>query len=160
MRKVFLLGCLLALVFVACNKKDNPEPPYDPYPQYQQDSTNIQAYLKANNITALQDSFGIFYKIVKRGEIKDTVRRTSNVTVGYKGYLLNKTQFDGKDTASFELPRLIPAWQIALPRIGKGGEIHIYVPSFYGYGTRATGSIPANSPLVFEIKLHDFTPAK
>ncbi|TDQ75745.1 FKBP-type peptidyl-prolyl cis-trans isomerase [Sphingobacterium yanglingense] len=45
----------------------------------------------------------------------------------------------------------------------EGAKFRIITPSYYAYGNRAAGSIPANSPLEFEIevlKLRDFNPPK
>lgn len=45
----------------------------------------------------------------------------------------------------------------------KGAKFRIITPSYYAYGNRSAGSIPANSPLEFEIevlKLEDFNPNK
>jgi len=39
--------------------------------------------------------------------------------------------------------------------IGKGGHIHLYIPSALGYGCQAAGPVPANSVLVFDIVLVD-----
>jgi len=59
-------------------------------------------------------------------------------------------------TVTFPLANLIPAWQIGIPLIGRGGEITLYSPSNLGYGNQSVGSIPARSVLVFEIDLIDF----
>jgi FKBP-type peptidyl-prolyl cis-trans isomerase FkpA len=48
---------------------------------------------------------------------------------------------------------LIIGWQIGIPYIQKGGKIRLLIPSYYGYGNRAAGSIPANSILDFTITL-------
>ncbi|MEY3433469.1 MAG: hypothetical protein RL131_1405, partial [Bacteroidota bacterium] len=42
---------------------------------------------------------------------------------------------------------------LGLPLINAGGKIKLYLPPSLGYGSRAVGSIPANSVLIFEITL-------
>jgi FKBP-type peptidyl-prolyl cis-trans isomerase len=37
--------------------------------------------------------------------------------------------------------------------IGKGGKIKMVIPSSLAYGPNANGSIPANSPLYFEMSI-------
>jgi FKBP-type peptidyl-prolyl cis-trans isomerase len=71
----------------------------------------------------------------------------------YTGTLLNGTQFDA-GTISYPLSQLILGWQIAVPKIGKGGRIKVVIPSSLAYGAQANGGIPANSPLYFDIVLN------
>ena len=44
-------------------------------------------------------------------------------------------------------------WQLALQRMRAGDKWIIYIPYTMGYGTRASGPIPAFSTLVFEVEL-------
>ncbi|HCZ37047.1 MAG TPA: hypothetical protein DHV26_14090 [Cytophagales bacterium] len=50
---------------------------------------------------------------------------------------------------------LILGWQIVLPSIPMGSKLTLYIPSGYGYGTSggASGAIPVNANLIFEIEL-------
>jgi FKBP-type peptidyl-prolyl cis-trans isomerase FkpA len=156
MKKVFLLGGLFLLVLVACSKKDDA-PPFDARAQYSIDSAKIEAYAAANNITNLKhDSLGIFYQIIQRGP-KDTINAAANVYVSYKGTFLDKTVFDSSDSARFDLNRFITGWRIGIPKIGRGGEINLFLPSFYGYGYQGSGKVPGNTVLIFNVKLKDFT---
>lgn len=105
-------------------------------------------------------------------------------TVNYSGKLLNGNVFDQTATdkpATFEIrsntsykypfvSTLIPGWIFAFApnNIGelkldgltqkglqKESKIHIMIPSRWGYGNQAVGSIPANSPLDFVIEVVD-----
>ena len=38
----------------------------------------------------------------------------------------------------------------------KGGSYKLCIPAALGYGDKATGPIPANSPLIFTVDLLDF----
>ena len=116
----------------------------------------IENYFSKNNITdAVKSDKGFYYKIVVPGTgVTPTV--CSNVTIYYKGSLLNGSVFDQTTTtaATFPLSRLIAGWQLGLPLIKSGGKIILYLPPSLGYG--AAGSppqIPANSSLIFEISL-------
>ena len=78
------------------------------------------------------------------------------VTVHYTGKLTDGTTFDssrGRDSATFPLGRLVPAWQVAIPYMGVGDTAEILVPAEMGYGARGAGPIPPASTLWFEIEL-------
>ncbi|MFY0254265.1 FKBP-type peptidyl-prolyl cis-trans isomerase [Chitinophaga sp. 30R24] len=155
MKRFFLLGGLFLVLLAACTKKDNL-PAYDAIAQYDTDSAKIVAYLAANNITDVKhDPRGIFYQIINRGDTKDSANAAAFVTVAYKGTLLDKTMFDSSDSLSIGLNQVIQGWTIGVPKIGKGGEINLFLPSIYGYGPNA-GRIPANSVLIFNVKLKNF----
>jgi len=75
------------------------------------------------------------------------------VVVNYVGKLTNGTIFDSGNNVSFSLGGLITGWQEGIPLIAPGGSITLYLPPSLAYGSRATGSIPANSNLIFKIDL-------
>ncbi len=100
---------------------------------------------------------GVQYKIVTSGPA-DGQRPTPDdvIRVSYQGSLLNGKVFDatkeGKP-ATFKLGGLIPGWVDALQQMRPGDTWIIYVPPSLGYGSEATGPIPANSVLVFRLTL-------
>ncbi len=86
----------------------------------------------------------------KRPGPKDTV------VVRYRGTLLDGTVFDeAENGVKFELNHVIAGWTEGLQFLGEGGSMTLYVPAELGYGKRATGSIPSNSTLVFDINLDE-----
>lgn len=117
-------------------------------------------YLAENNIMAEADPSGLFYEIEEAGT-NDRPTVNSDVTVSYKGSLLDGTVFDETDpgeTVTFKLSNLIMGWQIGIPKIGRGGSTKLYIPSGLGYGSfPPSGDIPPNSILIFEITLVDFS---
>ncbi|MCB9319072.1 MAG: FKBP-type peptidyl-prolyl cis-trans isomerase [Lewinellaceae bacterium] len=147
MKKHFLLVVLAALTMLAsgCLKLED---------QSAKDEKAIMDYIEKEGLVMEKDPSGLYYRIDDEGSGSNpTIYNT--VTVNYKGYLLNGSVFDetAGSPVSFPLANLIPGWQIGIPLIKKGGSILLIVPSELGYGTRNTGSIPANSVLVFEIQL-------
>lgn len=109
------------------------------------------SYAKSNSINYTTDASGILYEIITPGNsMRPTVNNT--ITVTYVGKLMNGNQFDA-GTITYALNQLIPGWQIAVPKIGVGGEIKVLIPSSLGYGSAGAGSIPGNAPLYFNIKL-------
>ena len=78
-----------------------------------------------------------------------------NISVSYKGTLKNGTEFDSSNDqrVNFNLNNLIPCWKDAIPILNVGETAKITCPSETAYGSRPLPSIPANSDLIFEIKL-------
>lgn len=120
------------------------------------DKALIEAYISDNQLNAQSTASGLYYVINKPGNDEHpTVYST--VTVAYKGYLLNGDVFDENLAYTERLGLLIQGWREGIPLIGKGGKIKLIVPSAMGYGGEQAGNIPANSVLVFDITLYNFT---
>jgi FKBP-type peptidyl-prolyl cis-trans isomerase FkpA len=79
---------------------------------------------------------------------------TSNVTVNYSGTRLGKAVFDDGQNETFSLSRVISGWKVMIPEMKVGGNMTMYLPSPFGYGTGGSGSIiPPNAILVFDVEL-------
>jgi peptidylprolyl isomerase len=101
---------------------------------------------------------GVKYRDLKEGE-GEPCPPGARVTINYTGWLTDGTEFDsGKRT--FDLNNLIPGWQEGIPGMKKGGIRKLVISPEKGYGSRVQGDgkIPANSTLIFEVSLIDFTP--
>lgn len=123
----------------------------------------VEDYLAEKAITdAIKDCSGLYYRILEEGS-GTAPAVCSNVTIRYKGELVNGMVFDETkatdEPRTFLLMELISGWKNALPRIKPGGVIQLFIPPSLGYGStlRRTpnGDIPANSVLIFEIQLLD-----
>ena len=83
------------------------------------------------------------------------------VTVHYTGWLIDGTKFDSSldrgQPFSFQIGarQVIEGWDRGLRGMQVGGVRKLTIPSELAYGDRAVGGglIPANSTLVFEIRL-------
>lgn len=156
----WLLGLIAITVTAACNKKNDP--PFDPVKQAAIDEQLIQNYITTNNLTGVvkDDTTALHYKILERGTTPgDTIKLNDRMNITYEGKLLNGTKFDsGENTtlSDYRLQELIEGWKIGLRKISKGDKILLLVPSAMGYKNRPTGDIPANSVLVFTVKLNNF----
>jgi FKBP-type peptidyl-prolyl cis-trans isomerase len=99
---------------------------------------------------------GIQYKIMKEGTGAFPAV-TDTVTVHYKGTLLDGTVFDSSidrgEPVTFPLNQVIKGWTEGMQKCKLGGKIQLFIPSELAYGDKATGPIPANSTLIFEIEL-------
>lgn len=150
MRPIFFLTVLSAFLLSACGKNDFCKPDQTTAPAAE--VAQLEAYLTGAGITASRDSRGFFYVIKNEGSgRKPTI--CSTVSVNYAGKLTNGTEFDANNAISFSLRGLIKGWQQGIPLIAPGGSITLYLPPSLGYGSRASGSIPPNSILIFDIDL-------
>jgi len=82
---------------------------------------------------------------------------SSIVKVNYHGTLTDGTVFDSSvlrgTPAEFPLNQVISCWTKGLQDVKTGGKVKLICPPETAYGNRATGSIPPNSILIFEIEL-------
>jgi FKBP-type peptidyl-prolyl cis-trans isomerase FkpA len=125
--------------------------------QNAKDASVIEKYLSEKSITAQKDSSGISYVIhTTKGGAKPQVENC--VEVSYKGSLLSDgTIFDQQPKQVFPLSRVIPGWQLAIPKMGIGDSATFYIPSALAYGPEgAQGVIPPDAILIFDVKLLAF----
>jgi len=146
---VLMLGVVLFSGSACKKEEDNNE-------QAAIDKALIETYISDNQLDAKSTASGLYYVIRESGNDEHpTVYST--VTVAYKGYLLNGDVFDESLAYTERLGLLIQGWREGIPLIGKGGKIKLIVPSALGYGDQESEDIPANSVLVFDITLYNFT---
>ena len=154
MSKLFSFSILLLAFGFATGCIPDPVSPAD---QLNKDIKKIEDYLTENNLVAQTTASGLHYIIEEPGT-GGYPNLNSTVTVKYKGYLLNGNVFDesGDTPVTFPLANLILGWQEGIPLLQRGGKGKFFIPSALGYGRSGSGSIPGNSPLIFEIELVDF----
>lgn len=151
MKHVVLLLVLLstALGPTGCKRKEVIS-------QAKADDNLIKKYISDNGLEATATGSGLYYVITQQGSGKQP-EANSNITVVYKGYLLNGTVFDESKAAptgyTTDLNKTIDGWREGLPYFKTGGKGKLLVPSALGYGATATGNIPSNSVLIFDIEL-------
>ena len=152
MKRNVLLAFLVApLLFAACGKTNTECVPAT----VASEKAAMVAYCTANNIMYTEHASGILYEVMAPGlSTQPTLANT--VAVVYTGKLLNGNQFDASaNPVRLALSGVIKGWQIGIPLIKKGGRIKLVIPSSLAYGCNGSGSIPANSPLYFEVSLTD-----
>jgi FKBP-type peptidyl-prolyl cis-trans isomerase len=143
---------------------------------FERDVKAIQDYLAQNPINAvkkLEDSatgLSIYWSEVSGSGILPAVG--DSVYVNYVGKFLNGTVFDTSIESvarannifssnrryapldvRFGYGQVIPGFEFALSKMEKGDKATVFMPSLYGYGSNPVGSIPANSPLAFELEI-------
>ncbi|WP_125774272.1 FKBP-type peptidyl-prolyl cis-trans isomerase [Antribacter gilvus] len=89
------------------------------------------------------------------------VSADQTVTVQYAGCLLDGTSFDSSWSRGAPmaqpLDQLIKGWAEGLSGQKIGSQVLLVIPPELGYGDQESGSIPANSPLVFVVDILDAT---
>ena len=101
---------------------------------------------------------GLQYKILLPGDRKAApVAPTDEVTVQYRGKLIDGKQFDStydrNAPLSLKVNGVIPGWREALLLMKPGAKWQLFVPSELGYGKNPQPGIPAGSLLIFEVEL-------
>jgi FKBP-type peptidyl-prolyl cis-trans isomerase len=138
--------------------------------QVQQYARSMMLALQARNKTAADEflahnghekgvkttASGLQYKVLASGDAKaPAIAATDQVTVNYRGKLLDGTEFDSSYTrgtpATFPVNGVIKGWQEALVLMKPGAKWELYVPPELGYGANPRPGIPPNSLLIFEV---------
>lgn len=150
-RTLLLLSLAIASIFTACGKQESGCQPKTPASE----KADMTAFCTANGINYTEHTSGIFYQIITQGS-GPTPSVSNTVSTVYTGKLLNGNIFDATaNPVSFPLSGVIEGWKLGIPLIQKGGRILLVIPSALAYSCAGSGSIPANSPLFFDVTLTD-----
>ena len=108
---------------------------------------------------------GLQYAVVKKGGGSAVSATGATANVLYTGFLTDGSIFDG----SYQHPpvtplpvaigqhTVVPGFEEGVTGMKIGEERLIVIPPALGYGDQAQGSIPANSTLIFLVKLVSIT---
>jgi len=170
MMKGMMFGLfIISIIFASCVKNNSTgggcsfQPSNVAVPDSQVRAIKDSIYTKGIT-NSIQDPAGFFYHIDSLGSGTTVTGLCSTVYVSYKASFFTGVAFDSTATntvASFQLGQAIVGWQKALPLLSKGGVMTLYLPPSLAYGTNAVRDnfgnivVPANSYLVFNIKLAD-----
>jgi FKBP-type peptidyl-prolyl cis-trans isomerase FkpA len=154
-QKRILTGIVIVAMwglFSGCN--NGADDPFDFEAQLEKEIKQIDDYLTANAIAAVEDPSGIRMVITKLGTGLPALS-ISTVDVDYKGTLFSDGSTFDEGNTRLTLTSYVPGWQIAFSKLPEGSEAKLYIPSYYGYANNARDGIPANSALVFDVKFKD-----
>ncbi len=87
----------------------------------------------------------------------DFVKRKTHQSVGYLA--ASGAVFDQNMRSPLPVSGVIQGFSEGLQMIARGGVVRLCIPAAMGYGAQASGPIPANSDLVFQVELLDFRSA-
>jgi FKBP-type peptidyl-prolyl cis-trans isomerase len=109
-----------------------------------------------------QTDSGLFYKIETEGSGAKPIQG-QNVSVHYKGSLLDGTVFDSSYNRNAPIDfalgvgQVIKGWDEGIALLSKGSKAIFIIPSDLGYGSAGAGGvIPPDATLKFEVELVDF----
>jgi FKBP-type peptidyl-prolyl cis-trans isomerase len=102
---------------------------------------------------------GLFYEIKENG-LGKKASKGQNVSVHYKGMLLDGTLFDSSyqrnEPISFPIGigHVIPGWDEGILLLKEGDKARFVIPADLAYGSRGAGGvIPPNATLIFDVEL-------
>jgi FKBP-type peptidyl-prolyl cis-trans isomerase len=96
----------------------------------------------------------------------DAVKESDTINVSYFGWLASGQIFDSSKrsgtNAPIELPLngVISGWTEGLKGEKVGSTVKLTIPSAKAYGSQASGSIPADSPLAFIVTINGISKAE
>lgn len=130
----------------------------------QREITDLEKYVKGKNVTTQKTASGVLVEVTNAGDAAAKVDSGKQVSIIYKGALMNGKVFDstakGAQPYSFVIGThsVIQGWDDGLKLFGKGGKGKLYVPAMLAYG--AQGNMPVIPPyanLVFDVEVADVT---
>lgn len=157
----YLIFIALWAISWACSTDSSTTPSYDEVKQAKKDDSLWVAYFsdKIYKDSIKKTASGLFYRISKPQPDSANVDTGSYVYVRYQGRLTNDTVFDSNlysaRAFAFEVGSgaVIKGWDEGIPKFKKGEEGFIYVPSTLAYKNLAQAKIPANSNLIFFVRI-------
>lgn len=121
-----------------------------------QDEQYLEDNAKKADVTVTAS--GLQYRVIKQGDGAKP-GPTDRVKVHYTGRLVNGKVFDSSEErgepATFGVNQVIKGWTEALQMMPVGSEWELVIPADIAYGKNGQGPIPANSTLIFNVKLLD-----
>jgi FKBP-type peptidyl-prolyl cis-trans isomerase FklB len=105
---------------------------------------------------------GLQYKVITPGS-GEPAKPTDQVTVNYRGTLLDGTEFDASakhgGPATFTAGQVIPGWREALGIMKPGSKYQLFIPPKLAYDVDSPPNIPPGSMLIFDVELVSVKPA-
>lgn len=100
---------------------------------------------------------GLQYKVITEGS-GESPKATDEVTVHYRGTLINGEEFDSSisrgQPVTFPLGNVIEGWTEGVQLMKPGAKYQFFIPSKLAYGERGAGvKIGPNQTLIFEVEL-------
>ncbi|WP_198664818.1 FKBP-type peptidyl-prolyl cis-trans isomerase [Lewinella sp. IMCC34191] len=164
MKNLGLITLLFPVFLFLASCGEDDDFPVDPCIS---ETISLEEFIDSDSIAYSElNSTGLYYFISDSGSMDKPVL-SDTVVAHYRGAFTNGVIFDQTTTANgpaqFQLTDVIEGWQLGVPLIGKGGEIRLLIPFELAYGDQPLRDprnqqciIPANSDMVFDIRLEDF----
>lgn len=126
--------------------------------KHEKSRTENTDFLKANKLKegVVTLPSGLQYLVLRDGT-GPRPKASDEVTVHYKGTLINGEEFDSSyqrnAPATFGLSQVIPGWTEGLQLMPTGSKYRFFIPWQLAYGPQGSGKIPPYSVLIFDVEL-------
>ena len=156
MKNIVMLVVLLTVTLhMACKEVEV----VDDDAQLRIDLELIDAFIEEKGLSGqvlIDDASEIRY-IIHTAGVGDKISFGQSVTTSYTGILLDSTEFDSGDNLTFVvgLGAVIRGWDMMFSQFQRGTEATIFIPSTLAYGSTPRGTIPGDSPLIFDVEVLD-----
>lgn len=127
------------------------------FPIFANDTLTLEKYLQVNNIRAEKSSDGIYFYTNTEG--KGALPQSGDyLQIQYTTELLDGRVVDSNERNVpfiFQLGfrHVLPVWDNMLSQFKVGSTVSLFVPSEMAYGNAGYNGVPANTPVIFKIKL-------
>lgn len=129
----------------------------------EKNKTEGEAFLAANKSKSgiKTTASGLQYKVLTAAK-GETPKPTDEVTVKYRGTLIDGTEFDNSErapggTVKFFANQVIAGWTEALTNMAAGAKWQLFIPANLAYGEMGKGgNIAPNATLLFDVELVSF----
>lgn len=147
--KIVFQILILAFILVSCAKKKAEK-------QAKLDDDILKQYVLDHGLNATKTESGL-YVVIEEPGTGSACNSFATVKASYKGYFIDGEVFDSSSATGivFDLQQVIQGWTEGIPHFKEGGYGKLLIPSALGYGKSGNSSIPANSVLIFDVKLID-----
>ncbi|NNE25584.1 MAG: hypothetical protein HKN09_01960 [Saprospiraceae bacterium] len=177
MNKLLDVRIFILLVFLACQAKENSNPPLkvkqemnssntgelfdyyisNPKSQDELDQNLIIEYAIDNELSLKRTESGLYYIIHTEGEGR-IFKHGDHARAHYKGYFLDGREFDSsyrkKRPLRFRVGQMVAGWNEFMKMSNVGTKATIILPSRLAYGSEGfPGFVPANTIVAFDIEI-------
>jgi len=110
--------------------------------------------MTTNNLNTIESNSGLYYVINEAGTGEHPTAN-DNVTVAYKGHLLDGSVFDENKTGyTTNLQNVISGWTEGIPYFKTRGNGILLIPPNLEYGAAGAGNrLPGGAVLIFDVNL-------
>ncbi|MBO0937236.1 FKBP-type peptidyl-prolyl cis-trans isomerase [Fibrella sp. HMF5335] len=118
----------------------------------------FSAYIKQNNLPVQTAAYGVKYVITQANPAGKAPAQGDELEFSYVIRSLGGTRIDStkKDSSTyfpFGLGKMLVGLEIGFGKLREGEKAIFLFPSYVAFGDRVVGSLPANSPVRFDVVL-------
>ncbi|GAA4312700.1 FKBP-type peptidyl-prolyl cis-trans isomerase [Nibribacter koreensis] len=161
-----VLSLCLVMTLLSCKDDTNPYDNFDAAAQAEFEDKQIKAYLQEFMGLTEKDytrtASGLYYVVKTAGNGVKPVNG-QEVEMHYVGRFVSDSQkfdssYDRAKTFKFILGigKVIKGWDEGVLLMSKGEKGLLLIPSHLGYGRYGSGSVPGNTPIMFDVELLNF----